>query len=112
MWYVSRNSVLLVNWLTVRFILFFLQLEDQEAVDIITPYLKQHEVEKACSRLRNVAYARGSTDNVTVVVIQLLDQEQITALKKSGKSGWCSVSWARWIFYLFKCAFVYNNLKL
>jgi serine/threonine protein phosphatase PrpC len=69
-------------------------LEDQEAVDIISPFLKDHEIEKACARLRNVAYARGSTDNVTAVVIQLLDQEEITALKKSngGKSGWCSVS--------------------
>lgn len=52
-------------------------LSDQEAVDIAVDMIKNHDVEKAATRLRDVAYSRGSNDNITVMVLMFLDQYDI-----------------------------------
>jgi serine/threonine protein phosphatase PrpC len=55
---------------------------DAEAVDIASHVLKNAKnPEEAAKRLRNVAYGRGSTDNITVLIIIL--QSPVTGLKKS-----------------------------
>jgi protein phosphatase 1L len=67
---------------------------DQEAVDIALPFMKEHKIEQACQRLRNVAYARGSTDNITVIIVEFLRDDEIPAVKhlrNGGRGSWCNV---------------------
>ena len=52
-------------------------LTDQEAVDVVAGFLEQHDVERAAARLRDVAYARGSQDNITLMVIKLLSHKEM-----------------------------------
>lgn len=55
---------------------------DEEAVDIAAYVLQRdYQPEEAAKRLRNIAYGRGSTDNITVLVVVL--QSPIAGLKKS-----------------------------
>jgi serine/threonine protein phosphatase PrpC len=63
-------------------------------VDIALPFVKEHKIEQACQRLRNIAYARGSTDNITVLIVEFLHDEEVPPLKQTrntNRSSWCSV---------------------
>jgi serine/threonine protein phosphatase PrpC len=69
------------------------QVTDQEAVDIALPFIKEHKIEQACQRLRNIAYARGSTDNITVIIVEFL-RDEVPPLKhnrNTNRGSWCSV---------------------
>lgn len=52
-------------------------VSDQEAVDIVNEMVKKYDVEKAASKLRDIAYSRGSTDNITVMVVRFLNRYDI-----------------------------------
>jgi len=66
-------------------------MSDQEAVDIAKYYIENADVEQACKRIRNVAYARGSTDNITVIIIKFLVGDERQAVAPSSKKSWCVV---------------------
>jgi len=70
-------------------------LSDQEAVDIAMPYVKPgyYDCEQASKRLRDVAYARGSTDNISLMIIRPLTPAEIKAGLKNGRNGFtvCSL---------------------
>jgi protein phosphatase 1L len=46
-------------------------MTDQEAVDMSSFFVANRTVEAAAKRLRDIAYARGSTDNISVSVVKL-----------------------------------------
>lgn len=52
-------------------------MTDDEAIEMASIFLKTSSVEIVSRRLRDIAYARGSTDNITVLVIKFLTQEEI-----------------------------------
>eukprot|EP01121_Diplochlamys_sp_Union-15-3_P015210 TRINITY_DN4978_c0_g1_i2.p1 TRINITY_DN4978_c0_g1~~TRINITY_DN4978_c0_g1_i2.p1 ORF type:complete len:270 (+),score=43.28 TRINITY_DN4978_c0_g1_i2:35-811(+) len=65
-------------------------ISDQEAVDIVMPFI--HDCESACKRLRDVAYARGSTDNISAMLIRPLSSSEIrTKSTYSQKNPHCSL---------------------
>eukprot|EP01129_Flabellula_baltica_P015588 TRINITY_DN799_c0_g2_i2.p1 TRINITY_DN799_c0_g2~~TRINITY_DN799_c0_g2_i2.p1 ORF type:complete len:392 (+),score=86.93 TRINITY_DN799_c0_g2_i2:999-2174(+) len=59
-------------------------MDDQEAVDICDQFLsgEDWDIEDACIRLRDVAYNRGSTDNISVMVIKPLSLEEVPKKSK------------------------------
>jgi len=46
-------------------------LEPQQAVDVVTDALREHEADpqKACEVLVQTAFDRGSTDNITGIIV-------------------------------------------
>ena len=61
-------------------------MEDQEAVDICSQYLDDDDlVEEASARLRDIAYFRGSGDNISVMVIQPISGIDLKVFQKKEK---------------------------
>jgi serine/threonine protein phosphatase PrpC len=57
-------------------------VSDEEAISIAAHFLQStRQPEEAAKRLRNIAYGRGSTDNITVLVAVL--QSPSMGIKKS-----------------------------
>lgn len=52
-------------------------ISEQESIEIASPLIRNYNTEVASKRLRDVAYARGSTDNITVLVIKFLTNDEI-----------------------------------
>lgn len=56
--------------------LFFFQVSNQEAVDIVLPFFtagrsNKVELKHACRKLAELSISRGSNDDTSVMVIQL-----------------------------------------
>jgi serine/threonine protein phosphatase PrpC len=63
---------------------------DQEAVEIAKHFVDNVDAEAACKRLRDIAYARGSTDNISVCIVALTgDQDTV---RETGSSSTSSTS--------------------
>lgn len=67
-------------------------VSDQEAVDIAKHFISTSDAEAACKRLRDVAYARGSTDNITVCIVQLSGNQDAVPESPKGSSSTSSSS--------------------
>lgn len=66
-------------------------ISDQEATNIAHNMVKKYDVEKAAKILRDIAYERGSTDNITVMLIKFLKEKEIkkekTLLRKKKRKN-------------------------
>lgn len=65
---------LALNYLTVSLFFLFFQVTCQEAVDVVRPLcigVDKPEPFCACKKLAQLSIRRGSTDDISVMVIQL-----------------------------------------
>lgn len=63
-------------------------MTDQEAVEIASYFVVNSDAEVACRRLRDVAFARGSTDNISVCIYLLSgDQDSVRDSVTSSSSS-------------------------
>lgn len=58
--------------------------EDQDAVDFVRPLIDTPQV--AASRLRDAAFTRGSTDNISVIVVSFADLFRDSSMMVSNAS--------------------------
>jgi len=62
-------------------------MSSEEATRIALPFIKDHKLEAASRRIRDVAFARTSLDNISVMVIKPLSQAEKNAVRKTQRSG-------------------------